>query len=456
MAIQNAPQAAHIRAKIASGVARSERRENERSLMRRPLCDRCSRPPTICVCQGLPSKLIATDTRVLVLQHPAEFRRKTISTVPLMPLVLENCKIVVGYTFEAMDLAPIRDALSRGTVPLLLFPGADSISLDGEVAPNLDELGPIQGFPENENDNATDKSKSRLLILIDGTWSQAKNMVRDSPSLLACCQKVQFASKGNSIYDAIRTQPSEHCLSTLECCSQTLLYLEPDSANAHEAVTYLETALRTLVEQQQQMRLGPAPRHLKTRSAKLFAKNRRRFEIERELFSSMHRSIIFLEDGSMLRKLRHSDAPLVSMQWSRNNPTSIDIISRRIDIGDACFGIFRGHELCGFILQYENDVLGMLQVDEAYRRRGYGSALLAKATHELETKDVPCVAFIVDGNFASEGVFSRQGWIREDPTAKAGTGNRRAPRKWILQPTREEGVYTSVDDESKSVDERST
>uniref|UniRef100_A0A6S8UJW5 tRNA-uridine aminocarboxypropyltransferase n=1 Tax=Chaetoceros debilis TaxID=122233 RepID=A0A6S8UJW5_9STRA len=119
--------------KIASSVAKAERREKERnsSLNPRTLCERCSRPPILCICESLPDALVSTSTHVLILQHPREFRRKTLSTVPLMPLVLENCTIKRGYNFEPEDLELVQDCIARGKKPLMLFPGKTAISLDG-------------------------------------------------------------------------------------------------------------------------------------------------------------------------------------------------------------------------------------------------------------------------------------------------------------------------------------
>lgn len=414
----------------SSYVSKSERRENQRDTTPRQLCDRCSRPPSICFCQELPPNgPIITATEVLILQHPSEFRRKTISTTPLLPLVLSRCSIRVGYSFDNLqDLPPVTAALSRGQRPLLLFPGEDAVSLDDGITPNLlDQTTTFRDVSDTDSSSATNPSSSssycsNLLIILDGTWSQAKKMARESPSLLACCQKVQFTNRGDSIYGAIRTQPEEHCLSTLECCAQALLHLEPDSDKAHTAVSHLNSVLRTLVDQQQQMRISPPPRDDSENNSQ---------SLGQDLLLD-GRDIVRLPDGSTLRKLRHSDVPLVNSQWDRGDArTSLQVLSQRIAHGDACFGIFRGHELCGFILQYEDGVLGMLEVAEAYRRRGYASTLLAKATHTLEAMHVPCVAYILDGNAASEAVFTQQGWVKENPTAKRGTGRRRAKRKWI-------------------------
>ena len=44
------------------------------------------------------------------------------------------------------------------------------------------------------------------------------------------------------------------------------------------------------------------------------------------------------------------------------------------------------------------------------------------------------ISMIKDGNTASERVFSKVGFVRENPNAKKGSGRRRANRKWIYSP----------------------
>ena len=77
-------EAAH-RAIIASSMAKSELRANERSVHAREQCSKCSRPLVQCLCDALPDNKFAFErTEVLVLQHPTEFWCNTISTVPLL------------------------------------------------------------------------------------------------------------------------------------------------------------------------------------------------------------------------------------------------------------------------------------------------------------------------------------------------------------------------------------
>lgn len=437
----------HRRVKIASSVAKSERRENERRAVSRALCSRCARPSTVCICEGLPSDgmRIASDIHVLVLQHPNENRKKNVSTVPVMPLVLKHFSKKVGYTFDADSLlTEFQDILVGGQRPLLLFPGPDALSLDDDDDDKdkmLEDSMQIKSPAEESSD-----APSRLLILFDGTWAEAKRMARDSPSIIDACQQIQFtAATDRCIYDSLRKEPEEHCLSTLESCGQALLLLEPHNINTQMAVGYLTSSLEILVKQQIQQAEKYLPRHSASTEVK-DERNRRVMEIEKEIFTSDERlanisnneNHVVLDDGCIMRKLYRSDADLVNKQWERRSPTSINLVHRRIELGQVCCGIFLKDEygdsiLCGSILQSEDGSLGMLHIKEEYRRRGYGSALVSHATRLLKNMNKEGVAYILDGNTASEAVFDNCGWVKECPNVKRQTGSRRSKRKWIYK-----------------------
>ena len=148
----------NMKTKIASSVAKTERREVERSRVAREICNRCIRPPELCVCQSLPEELINTSTTVLILQHPRERRRRSLSTVPLMPLVLKKCEVKSGYRFTPLQLDLVTEWLDKGQKPLLLFPGPSALSLDADIDVNVknDSLQSLQ-------------NKEQLLILVSHT-----------------------------------------------------------------------------------------------------------------------------------------------------------------------------------------------------------------------------------------------------------------------------------------------
>ena len=269
---------ANMKTKVASSVAKTERREEERSRVARETCRRCYRPPALCICQALPDKPIRTSTSVLILQHPRERRRKSLSTTPLVDLVLEKCTVKVGYNFLPDPLDLVQECIAKGMKPLLLFPGDDSITLDQEDG------------QEDANNEVNDitltqlQHKNQLLILIDGTWAEAKRMLLQSPDLVDNCIKVQFQSESESIYDSLRNEPEKHCLSTLECCARALTHLESSEECAERANEYLLGSMKCMVDKRIELTSkNPEPRFSRPGS-KIYERNKRRFEIKKELF----------------------------------------------------------------------------------------------------------------------------------------------------------------------------
>lgn len=82
------------------------------------------------------------------------------------------------------------------------------------------------------------------LVLIDGTWPQAKSMYKSS-STLHKMKQVKLLVQRTSNY-VIRTQPMQGCLSTLETAAEALAVLERNE----RFVTDLVRPLRTLCDHQ--------------------------------------------------------------------------------------------------------------------------------------------------------------------------------------------------------------
>ncbi len=62
------------------------------------------------------------------------------------------------------------------------------------------------------------------VIVLDGTWAQAKGMYHHNPQFK---RLTQIVLAGNTVSEyVIRTQPTHNCLSTLECVAHTLAWLE--------------------------------------------------------------------------------------------------------------------------------------------------------------------------------------------------------------------------------------
>ena len=167
----------------------------------RAVCGRCRRPTTVCYCAKLPE--LATRTRVVFLQHPRE-RDKAIGTARMAQLCLPNSELHVGVNWG--DHAALQRTLNDPARPAALLyprPGARNILVDPPT-------GPI------------------TLVVVDGTWSQAKTVVRDNPVLQAL-PHYAFAAPEPSQY-RIRKEPSDEFVSTIEAVMYVLGVLEGEPA----------------------------------------------------------------------------------------------------------------------------------------------------------------------------------------------------------------------------------
>lgn len=162
----------------------------------RETCYRCMRPAVVCYCDRITP--LDTRTRVILLQHPRE-RDVGVGTARMAHLSLPRSELRVGVNFE--DDPVVRQALGENTY--LLFPGEHAMDL-AEERPE----GPI------------------TLVVVDGTWSQAKSLWRRNP-VLASLPQLRFTPPEKSNY-RIRREPADHCVATIEALAYVLGELEGD------------------------------------------------------------------------------------------------------------------------------------------------------------------------------------------------------------------------------------
>lgn len=166
----------------------------------RAICDRCRRPASVCYCAHLVS--LETRTRVLLLQHPRE-RHTPIGTARLAHLCLPGSELHVGIDFDenAAVRAALAEADAAGRPAHLLFPGPRAVDL---AEANL--AGPI------------------TLVVVDGTWWQARKLLKRNARLAALPQ-LRFTPPAPSRY-RIRKEPAEDCVATVEALAHVLGALE--------------------------------------------------------------------------------------------------------------------------------------------------------------------------------------------------------------------------------------
>ncbi len=175
------------------------------TLQPRAMCNRCRRPVTVCYCSHLTA--LPTRTRILILQHPRE-RDMPIGTARMASLCLPDSELHVGMRWD--DNPAMLAALSDPARPaVLLYPDRGARNILVERPP-----GPV------------------TLVVVDGTWSQAKTVVRDN-AILQALPRYAFVAPEPSAY-RIRKEPSAECVSTIEALMHVLSVLEdePDAFRA--------------------------------------------------------------------------------------------------------------------------------------------------------------------------------------------------------------------------------
>jgi tRNA-uridine aminocarboxypropyltransferase len=180
------------------------------------MCGRCRRPASVCYCHALPR--IDTATRVVILQHPRE-RDMPIGTARMASLCLPRAELRVGIQWTGELLAGAIGDPARPAILLYPGPGARDILRDPP-------RGPV------------------TLVVVDGTWSQARTVVRDNPVLQAL-PRYAFATPEPSQY-RIRREPCAEYVSTIEALMHVLGALEGDPARFRS----LLDPLRAMVDAQ--------------------------------------------------------------------------------------------------------------------------------------------------------------------------------------------------------------
>lgn len=179
----------------------------------------------MCWCPALPSPPLRPNCNLVLLQHPAEEKR-CLRTAPMLKLGLApgKCQLYKGKRFPLARHSARLEQLLADPKSLLLYPSKDAVPLE--------DIDPSGG--------------PYTLVLLDGTWPQAKAIYVCS-QMLHRMRQVKLVTSGNSSY-IIRTQPTEGCLSTLETAAKALAVLERDANYAAALVRPLHALCKFQIE----------------------------------------------------------------------------------------------------------------------------------------------------------------------------------------------------------------
>lgn len=203
-------------------------------------CERCGKHIDFCVC----SKVTPLKSKVSVLffQHPQE-PDHDLGSAGIAHQVLENSVLKIGLSVANLKAAlgkenatpakwgvlylgsgvkegektPEKEGMkgSEKNHFVALRPGLYPVRKDGTLLPK-DEAKSILGALEG-------------IILLDGTWSQAKTLWWRNSWLLKC-RRLILVPQAKSLYGELRKEPRRECLSTIETTAEVLDTLGEDPA----------------------------------------------------------------------------------------------------------------------------------------------------------------------------------------------------------------------------------
>jgi DTW domain-containing protein YfiP len=193
-----------------------------------PDCPRCHKPLPLCICDSITP--IESRISLLVLQHPQE-QDRALGTARLTALHFQNAVVKIGLSWPSLSKAlgrPVPDP-SRWAVLYLGSAKVADLKIRNDIVA-IDRKGEVE-----DNQRAI-LSRIEGVVVLDGTWSQAKALWWRNAWMLKC-QRIILGPARPSRYGRLRREPRRDGLSTIEAAAMVLAGLEgrPDIAETLQA-----------------------------------------------------------------------------------------------------------------------------------------------------------------------------------------------------------------------------
>jgi DTW domain-containing protein len=200
-----------------------------------------------------PPAAIENRIHVLILQHPQE-QDKSLGTARLLVERLKNAQLRIGLSWPSLAAALGRAAdphrwavLYLGSArPAELAPGRAVVALDRKGMPLPDQAAALTGLAG--------------IVLLDGTWSEAKTLWWRNPWLLKL-QRVVLAPSAPARYGRLRREPRRDSLSTLEAAALLLHHLDPQPEIAAALEAAIDQLMREFAVERPRPRRRAASQH---------------------------------------------------------------------------------------------------------------------------------------------------------------------------------------------------
>src|SRR5206468_9209101 len=188
-----------------------------------PDCPHCGKPLPLCICDSVTP--VESSISLLILQHPQE-QDRALGTARLTAMHFEDAIVKIGLSWPSLSKALGRKIDDPSRWAVLYLGSAKVADLDTDA-----EIVAINRKGEVEPHQRAILSDIEGIVLLDGTWSQAKALWWRNAWMLKC-QRVILGPRQPSRYGHLRKEPRRDGLSTIEAAGLVLGALEkrPDIA----------------------------------------------------------------------------------------------------------------------------------------------------------------------------------------------------------------------------------
>lgn len=181
-----------------------------------PECPHCQKPVPLCICDSI--EPVESRVELLILQHPQE-QDRALGTARVAARHFANAQVRVGLSWPSLS-----KILGRSVDPArwaILYLGSAKVE---DYDTDLDILA-IDRKGEAEMNQKSLLREIEGVIVLDGTWSQAKALWWRNAWMLKC-QRVILRPAAPSLYGKLRREPRKDGLSTIEAAGMVLSALQ--------------------------------------------------------------------------------------------------------------------------------------------------------------------------------------------------------------------------------------
>jgi DTW domain-containing protein YfiP len=215
-------------------------------------CPQCRKPVPLCICETVTP--VESRISLSILQHPQE-QDRALGTAHLAALHFKNAVVKIGLSWPSLASALGRPVAEPSRWAVLYLGSAKASDLDTDA-----EVVALTRKGEPSANQRAILSAIEGVVLLDGTWSQAKALWWRNPWMLKC-QRVILNPKHPSRYGALRREPRSDGLSTIEAAGMLIAALERRPEIAERLNASFEQMLARFREVQRSMpELAPRPK----------------------------------------------------------------------------------------------------------------------------------------------------------------------------------------------------